>query len=126
MFFRMDQFGVANQNLPQKYEPVELENADFEFSYNVYSNDQVEARYILTPKFMERVLEFHNLLWVGNFQMAFDEGGIHITLHYEDDFLFTGGEYKVNDPKFIKVYIENVALLFDIVEKLALDLDTKI
>lgn len=35
---------------------VKLENPEFENSFDVYSNDQVEARYLLTPSLMERLL----------------------------------------------------------------------
>jgi len=36
---------------------VELENPDFESRFNVFSTDPVEARYILTPVLMERILQ---------------------------------------------------------------------
>jgi hypothetical protein len=35
---------------------VQLESPEFESLFNVYSNDQVEARYIFTPTFMEQIL----------------------------------------------------------------------
>ncbi len=35
---------------------VRLENLDFEKEFAVYSTDQIEARYIITPSFMERLL----------------------------------------------------------------------
>jgi hypothetical protein len=36
-------------------EPVKLEDPEFEKNYKVFSTDQVEARYLLTPAFMERL-----------------------------------------------------------------------
>ena len=36
---------------------VKLENPDFEKDFDTYSTDQVEARYILTPNMMEKILE---------------------------------------------------------------------
>lgn len=39
-------------------ELVKLENVDFEKEFVTYSNDQVEARYILSPALMERILKF--------------------------------------------------------------------
>lgn len=35
---------------------VKLESPEFESSFDVYSNDQVEARYLLSPNMMERLL----------------------------------------------------------------------
>ena len=39
---------------------VEMENAAFEKEFRVYSHNQIEARYILTPAMMERMLDFKN------------------------------------------------------------------
>ena len=39
-----------------KFEPVELESIDMIKNYEVYSTDQIEARYLLTPTFIEHVL----------------------------------------------------------------------
>lgn len=38
-------------------ERVHLEDPVFEEHFNVYSTDQVEARYLLTPRFMERLMD---------------------------------------------------------------------
>lgn len=43
-------------------EPVSLENAAFEERFVVRSTDQQEARYLITPKFMEVVVEAEALL----------------------------------------------------------------
>jgi hypothetical protein len=48
-------FGES-ENRRQK-ELVSLENVDFEAQYSVYSTDQQEARYLLTPKMMELIME---------------------------------------------------------------------
>ena len=37
-------------------ESVKLEDPKFEKLFDVYGNDQIEARYLLTPSFMERPL----------------------------------------------------------------------
>jgi hypothetical protein len=39
---------------------VNLENIEFEKKFDVYSDDQVESRAILTPSFMYRILDFVN------------------------------------------------------------------
>jgi hypothetical protein len=43
---------------------VKLENPEFEKAFVVHSTDQIEARYILTPKIMERVINFKNTVGV--------------------------------------------------------------
>lgn len=43
-------------NFSENGKLVKLENVEFEKQFAVYSTDQLEARYILTPQFMERLL----------------------------------------------------------------------
>lgn len=40
---------------------VKLEDPIFEKEFEVYSDDQMEARYLITPTFMERLLEFKKI-----------------------------------------------------------------
>ena len=51
---------------------VNLEDIKFSKVYNVFSDDQVEARYILTPTFMERLLKY-NPQKAGNVQVFFSD-----------------------------------------------------
>lgn len=53
----------------EKLQRVRLENSKFEEIYQVYSTDQVEARYLLTPIFMERLVELQEM--VSKEKMAF-------------------------------------------------------
>ncbi|MFA5330480.1 MAG: DUF3137 domain-containing protein [Prolixibacteraceae bacterium] len=49
-------FGQSLQKLSSRGDLVKLENVDFEKLFVVYSSDQVEARYILTPAIMEAMV----------------------------------------------------------------------
>lgn len=40
-----------------RFKRVKLEDPVFEDRFNVYSDDQIEARYILTPAMMQRITE---------------------------------------------------------------------
>ena len=58
-------FGKLIGNFLQKMnflagEAVRLENPDFEKLFSVYSTDQIEARYVLTPKMMELLIALRN------------------------------------------------------------------
>ena len=52
-------FGQSLQKLSSRGELVKLENPDFEKLFVVYSSDQVESRYILTPAIMEAMVHLH-------------------------------------------------------------------
>jgi hypothetical protein len=55
-------FGKLGQKLQSmnmtRPDLVKLENGDFEKAFAVHSTDQIEARYILSPALMERILAF--------------------------------------------------------------------
>jgi len=55
----LGRFGQVFQKMDQQHgELVRLEDPVFEKEFAVYSTDQVEARYILSPALMRRMLEF--------------------------------------------------------------------
>ena len=41
--------------ITKKLEQVFLEDAEFNNNYNIYSDNQIESRFLLTPTFMERL-----------------------------------------------------------------------
>jgi hypothetical protein len=47
-------------NTKTALEEVKLEDPDFEKTFSVYSTDQIEARYLLTTAFMDRLLNLRN------------------------------------------------------------------
>ncbi len=55
---------------------VKLEDPRFTKKFTVYSNDQIEARYLLTPNMMERLVELHNI--IGGFEASFRNSSIYI------------------------------------------------
>lgn len=62
-------FGKAGRKL----ERIGLVDPDFEKLFEVYGTDQVMARYLLTPSFMERLLELETLLKGKNVRCVFDD-----------------------------------------------------
>lgn len=56
-----------------KLERIGLVDPKFEKQFEVYGTDQVMARYLLTPSFMERLLELETLLKGKNVRCVFDE-----------------------------------------------------
>jgi hypothetical protein len=53
-------FGQTLQKLSGRGQLVQLENPEFERLFVVYSSDQVESRYILTPTMMEAMVKLYN------------------------------------------------------------------
>lgn len=58
---------------------VKLENLEFEKNFVVYSNDQIEARYILTPKMMEAIVSIKKQLQK-EIYISFIESRVYIAI----------------------------------------------
>lgn len=104
---------------------VKLEDPEFEKIFEVHSSDQVEARYLLTPLFMERVLKFNRLPSVKQLQIAFKGGRIYMAIKRKGN-AFEGGSFNLNDPKLIEQNMNDIALIFDMVTELNLTQETKV
>lgn len=74
---------------------VTLEDSEFNQMYDIYSDDQVEARYILTPTFMERLKNVREV--IGGFDVHCLIENKYITLFIEtpNDFFEIG--YNITD-----------------------------
>ena len=104
---------------------VYLECPEFEEQHLVYSTDQVEARYILTPSFMDRISSLQRINAVGDFRIAISSKGVFIFLVNVDGF-FNGSCYRLTSENFIKFYIHNISTIFKVVDMLELEKNTKI
>ena len=103
-----------------KGELVKMDNAIFEKEFVVYSDDQIEARYILTHTLMERLLNFrkkskHEIL------ISFVENNIHLAINYKKD-LFEPTVFKsLLNEEITNEYIHTLVLALSIVEELKLN-----
>lgn len=66
--------GLGRSANGRKLERIGLVDPKFERIFEVYGTDQVMARYLMTPTFMERVLELETALKGKNVRGVFDEG----------------------------------------------------
>jgi len=85
---KQDQGGVLNffsKPAGSAYETVKLEDPEFERIFEVYSTDQVEARYLLTPSFMERLIELKTLFRGSAIQGSFFQNKLLLTFSSDFD-----------------------------------------
>lgn len=103
-------------------ERVRLEDPRFERIYEVFSEDQVEARYLLTPGFMERLTELADYLGArGALSFAFDKQNVLIAFnsgraHFEGGNLFT----PLETPERAKALLRELELIYELIERLKL------
>ena len=84
---------------------VNLENIDFEKVYNTYSTDQVEARYILTPNMMERILKLKEKFNT-KVEFSFLHNLVFIVIHFNRDKFELDREKPVDHEQIKRIFAE--------------------
>jgi len=121
-----DSWGRVGRFLQKKgvwggsYPLVKLEDPAFEKYFAVYGTDQVEARYILSPALMSRILKFkmeNGYIW-----LSFVDGNLFLALPLKANLFEPRIFRSVSDPEPLKKYVRYVNLMVSIVEELNLNL----
>ncbi|TQV77770.1 DUF3137 domain-containing protein [Denitrobaculum tricleocarpae] len=113
--------GIGN-----KLERVRLEDPRFERAYEVYSSDQVEARYLLTPAFMDRLLDLERQL-NSKVRLAFDRNSLLMSIELSRDAFNIGKlETPLSDKRRLLGIVKDLTMIFDVVETLRLNAETKL
>ena len=73
--------GLFNRfSAPRDMQRAGLEDPVFERIFEVYTTDQVESRYLLTPDFMQRLVDLETTFKGGKLKACFDGGEMFITV----------------------------------------------
>lgn len=107
---------------PQDLEEVILEDSEFNKSYAVFSNDQVEARYLITPTFMERLKKIRNVFGAYEIHCVFEDNYITLFLETGRDFFEVGdiNTTLCNKKNYEKIFRELVSI-FNLIHYFKLD-----
>lgn len=114
-------FGKFLQSIgPSRPELVTLEDPEFEKYFVTYSSDQTEARYILSPSLILRILKFRKRIGRG-IRLSFINSSLHIAVPFTKN-LFEPNMFKsLLDIDPIQEYFEDLQLAIGIVEELNLN-----
>ncbi|MCD7879400.1 MAG: DUF3137 domain-containing protein [Candidatus Gastranaerophilales bacterium] len=99
---------------------VHLESPEFEKLYDVYSTDQIEARYLITTAFMQRLVDLEKKGFKG-LNISFEQGNVNIAIpSYKDWFEVSllKSAYDIDNYRSILIEILN---LLSIIDSLKLD-----
>jgi hypothetical protein len=117
-------FGKFGQKLQSmsfsRGELVRLEDPEFEKAFCVYGNDQVEARYVLSPALMRRILEFKEK-WNSTIYLSFADSKVYIAIKLNKNLFETRLFKSIVDYAFIEESMKYLILLIGIVEDLNLN-----
>lgn len=102
------------------FQEVKLEDSMFDKKFQTFANDQTEARYILTPSMMSRLVVYSDKVGK-DISVSFVRNRLYCTIPMIKD-LFEPSISKPIDLPFISKSIEPVLLFTDIVKDLDLNL----
>lgn len=111
---------MQNMNPARQGELVKLEDPEFQKSFVVYSDDQVEARYILTPALMKRILDFRNNNRLPVY-MSFHNSKLYMAIVTGRNMFEPPYFRSAEDFRLIKEYYEDFTFAVGIVDELNLN-----
>lgn len=101
-------------------ELVKMDSPEFEKEFVVYSTDQVEARYILSPSLMSRILLYKKRTGE-DLLISFTHSSIHLAIAYNKDLFEASLFHSLLDYKIALEYTQTLYLAIGIVEELKLN-----
>ncbi len=101
-------------------ELVKMDSVDFEKEFVVYSDDQIEVRYILTQNLMELILNFKKKS-KNDIYISFTKNKLHIAIDYKKDLFEPTVFTSLLNETLIFEYIEILSLVIGCVEELKLN-----
>ena len=106
----------------KKFKKVKLEDVIFDKDYTVASEDQVEARYLVTPSFMERFKNLKKAYNSKNIKCALFDNQIMFAIYTNKDLFEIGSMFHpLTDSKQVDGFFDEIIAILDIVEEFKLD-----
>ena len=123
--FKINKLGhKKNQKQNNFSEIIKLEDPKFNKKFNVYSSDQVEARYLVTPLFMEKFYNLKTVFEAKNIRCSFFDDNLMIAIDTKRDLFELGNLFKpVRDIKTIERFYDEITTIFDLIDYFKLNED---
>ncbi len=99
---------------------VNMEDPEFEKEFVVYSDDQVEARYILSTSMMRRILELKHKFKCGIY-LSFLDSKVYIAIYSNKNMLEPKLSQSLLNQGALKRFYDEINICLDIVEQLNLN-----
>lgn len=114
---RMTLFGDSQTKNGIRLERVKMVDPRFEKAFDVYANDQVEARYLVHPAYCERLIALEERFEGKKLKALFHKGDVIVTV--ESDNLFESGSLDpTRDRALLARTIEQFRAMADVIVSL--------
>lgn len=105
-----------------KMQKVQLEDSEFEKRFNIQSENQVEARYLLTPSFIIRLKNLETSFGTKNIKCSFFDNYIMFAISTKKDLFELGSLYKsLKSKKSVEEFYNQIKSIQDMVEHFKLN-----
>ncbi len=123
---KRDKGAVGNwfKEKASKMDKVTLEDPRFEDMFEVYASDQIEARYLLTTSFMDRLLGLGESFGGKHVECSFYDNVLLMKIAVKRNMFEAGSAFEPED--FVddaKQLLGDINIIFSIIDTLKLDLD---
>lgn len=109
---------------PQKLKRAKLEDPEFEKNFDIFTDDQIEARYILTPALMERILNFMGKV-ESEIRISFIDSNIYLAISTNKTFFKPAGLFSsLNESvtkRRLQQYLKELNFMLAFIDDLALN-----
>ncbi len=106
----------------KKMQDVKLEDVSFEKRFNVYTKDQIEARYLLTPTFMERLKSLQTAFGTKKIKCSFFDDKIMFAIPVKKDLFELGSLFRtLSSNKPVEAFYEEINSIHQMIEHLKLN-----
>lgn len=111
---------IAKSSKRKGQELAKMENPEFEKEFDVYTTNQVEARYILSTSMLENIMLLQRR-FNSKIHVAFLNSCVYIAIEWQKKFLEPNLKNSLLDESTIHKYLDDIWLCLEIIEELNLN-----
>ncbi len=111
---------LFKKNYHEDMQITKMENPIFEDAFDVYTTDQVEARYILSTSMLENILKLKERFKC-TIHIAFLNSSAYIAIEWNKAFLEPNIENSLLEESTIHQFLDDIWLCLDIIEEMNLN-----
>ena len=101
---------------------IKLEDPEFEKRYRVFSSDEIEGRYLITPSFMERFRTLHTSFGTTKAKCSFYGTKVMFAIPTRKNLFEIGDLFTpLTNPKQINTFLLEISAIYDLIDYFKLD-----
>ena len=104
----------------ERFKKIDFEDSAFNSVFTTFAKDEHEAYYIVTPQFMQHLMEFNDMI-KGDLLLCFVNNRLHLAINNNKDSFEPNVFRKINIRNEMGLIKEDLELIFKFVDTLKLD-----